>query len=70
MSAVLNRARNQGRDELTAEESEEYLNEQSLRYFGIPITEFRQRAVADTLPADDPVVLHIALLAGVTLPHC
>ena len=58
------------RDELTAEEAEQFAEEQARKYLRMSIAEFRQRAHDGNLPEDDPVVVHIALLAGVELQHC
>lgn len=70
MSAALANAVAEGRDELTREELEQFAEEQAQTYLGISLAEFRRRAGADALPKDDPIVVHIALLAGVELHTC
>lgn len=70
MSPTLSRAADENRDELTAEEAEQFADEQAQEYLDMSVSEFRERAAAGTLPADDPMVVHIALLAGVELHTC
>jgi len=70
MSAALSQAVGEGRDELTPEEAERFADEQAREYLDMSIEEFRSRAAADALPEDDPMVVHIALLAGVELHRC
>lgn len=70
MSAALAQATKDGRDELTLEEMEQFADEQSRSYLDLNLEEFRRRASADELPTDDPIVVHIALLAGVELHTC
>lgn len=60
----------EGRDELTPAEAESLVEEQTQQYLGISAVEFRRRALADELPTDNPMVVHIALLAGVELRSC
>jgi hypothetical protein len=67
---TLSRALEQGRDELTVEEAEQFADEQARKYLKMPIDRFRQLASEDRLPYDDPMVVHIALLAGVELHSC
>ena len=69
MSAALAQSLEEGRDELTSEEMEQFADEQARAHLGISIYEFRRRAAEETLP-DDPNVVHIALLAGVELHTC
>ncbi len=70
MSPTLSRALDEGRDELTVEEAEQFADEQANKYLGMPIDKFRVLAAEDRLPNDDPMVVHIALLAGVELHSC
>jgi hypothetical protein len=70
MGSVALEAVDDGRDELTADESERFVDEEARRYLGMSVGEFRKRAAADDLPEDNPMVVHIALLAGVQLQHC
>ena len=70
MSPTLSRAAEEGRDELTLEEAEKFADEQAREYLGISIKEFRRLASTGELSMDDPMVVHIALLAGVELPAC
>lgn len=60
----------EGRDELTPEESRRFAEEQVGEYFGISVEEFRRRAEAGSLPEDDPMVVHLALLTGADLHTC
>lgn len=62
-------ATEQGRDELTPDEARQFLEEQVKTYLDMSVEEFRKRAHADALP-DDPMVVHLALLAGVDLHSC
>lgn len=59
-----------GRDELTPEEAAQFAADQAQEYLGISLEEFRRRAADGTLPDDDPMVIHIALLTGVELRSC
>jgi len=70
MSPTLSKAVSEGRDELTPEEAEKFADEQSSQYLGMSIGEFRGLATKDALSRDDPMVVHIALLAGVELHSC
>jgi hypothetical protein len=70
MSQILSKAVAEGRDELTLDEAEQFADEQAQQYLGMPIDEFRRRAADDELPEGDPMVVHIALLAGVELHAC
>lgn len=69
MSPVLARSIGRGKDELTAEEAEEFVAEQIRHYFGMSVDEFRRRAADGTLPPH-PMVVHLALLSGVTVASC
>jgi hypothetical protein len=70
MSPALQNAVDEGRDELTPAEAEEFANEQTLEYLGMTIAKSRELAAAGHLPQDDPMVVHIALSAGVPLHTC
>lgn len=70
MSAALAQAAKDGRDELTREEMEQFAEEQARAYLNMDLAEFRRRAADDTLPTDNPTVVHVALLAGVELHAC
>jgi hypothetical protein len=70
MSPTLSRVLDEGRDELTVEEAEQFADEQANEYLGMSIDKFRQLAANDCLSHDDPMVVHIALLAGVQLHSC
>ncbi|HEY5244421.1 MAG TPA: hypothetical protein VIJ60_02050 [Acidimicrobiales bacterium] len=70
MSPTLSKAVTEGRDELTPEEAERFADEQAQQYLGMSIEEFRKRAAADDLPEENPMAVHIALLAGVELQAC
>jgi hypothetical protein len=70
MSPVLSNAVDEGRDELTAEEAEQFADEQSREYLGMSIEDFRDHAARDELPHDEPMVVHVALLSGVELHSC
>jgi hypothetical protein len=70
MSAALARLEAEHRDELTPEEAEQFADEQARQYLGISLAEFRGLAAAGGLPKDDPIVVHLALLAGVELSSC
>jgi len=69
MSPALARSLEENRDELTAEEAAAFAEEQAQKYLGMSIGEFRRRAEDDSLP-DDPMVVHVALLAGVRVHSC
>lgn len=60
----------EGRDEMTPEESRAFAEEQTQQYFGITVAEFLHRAAEGTLPEDDPMVIHLALLTGARLNSC
>lgn len=60
----------EGRDEMTVEESRAFAEEQTQEYFGISVAEFKHRAEEGTLPADDPTVVHLAILTGAKLKSC
>ncbi len=60
----------EGRDELTPDEFAQLLEEQTRRYFGISVAEFRSRAEEGSLPVDHPMVIHLALLTGANLHAC
>ena len=70
MSAALSHATEEGRDELTVEEAEQFADEQAHKYLRMSIDHFRKLAAEDRLPKDDPMVVHIALLAGVEIHSC
>src|SRR5205807_9074380 len=70
MTPALARAIEEGRDELTLEEARQFAEEQTQKYFGMSVDEFRRVAQAGELPEDDPMVVHVALLAGVDLLSC
>ncbi len=70
MSPTLQKAYEEGRDELTPDEALAFLNEQTQQYLDMSLDEFRRQAEAGTLPSDNAMVVHIALLAGVELHHC
>lgn len=57
-------------DELTPEEAKQFVEDQMQEYLGMSVEEFRQRAVAGTLPEDDAMVVHLALLTGTHLRSC
>lgn len=60
----------EGRDELTAEEAAEFIEEQTRLHFGLSVEDFIKKAEEGSLPHDDPAVLHVAMLAGARLPSC
>lgn len=70
MSPTVVTAIEAGRDELTHEEARAFAEEQTQEHFGLSVEEFAQRAADGTLPEDDPVVVHLALLIGVRLHSC
>jgi FKBP-type peptidyl-prolyl cis-trans isomerase (trigger factor) len=70
VSPTLSKVVEEGRDELTPEEAEQFADEQSRQYLGMSIGEFKELASNDALSHDDPMVVHIALLAGVKLHSC
>jgi hypothetical protein len=70
MSPALRDAIRDGRDELTPDEARAFAEEQALKYFGMTVDEFRRAAEDGTLPEDDPMVVHVALLTGAELPSC
>jgi hypothetical protein len=70
MSPTLSRVVREGRDELTPEEAEKFADEQARQYFDMSVADFRNQAAAGALPQDDPMVVHVALLAGVELHTC
>jgi len=70
MSAALAKLEAEQRDQLTPEEAAQFAEEQARQYFGISLDEFRRLAAADELPKDNPIVVHLALLAGVELHTC
>ena len=49
--------------ELSTEEAQAFLEDQTRRYLDMSLAELYQRAEAGTLP-DDPVVTHLVLLSG------
>jgi hypothetical protein len=70
MSPTLSRVTEEGRDELTVEEAEQFADEQAKKHLNMTIAEFKERAASGDLPHDDPMVVHVALLAGVELHSC
>lgn len=60
----------EGRDELTAAEAREYVEAQTRTHFGLSIEDFIRKAEDGSLPEDDPVVVHLALLTGAKLHSC
>jgi hypothetical protein len=60
----------EGRDELTSDEAEQFADDQAREYLGMSVDEFRRRAADGTLPEDDAMVIHIALLPGARLRSC
>jgi hypothetical protein len=70
MSTVLENAVAEGRDELTADEAREYVEAQTRLHFGLSIEDFIRKAEDGSLPEDDPVVVHLALLTGAKLHSC
>lgn len=69
MSPVVERAVDEGRNELSEAEAREYLNEQTQKYLGLSLAEFMERAEAGTLPSH-PVVAHLVLLTGARPGAC
>ena len=57
------------RDELTADEAHEYMEEQTLRYFGLSLAAFIAAAEANELP-DHPALAHLILLTGAQSESC
>jgi hypothetical protein len=51
------------RDELTADESRRYAEQEIWNYLGLSLAEFLKRAEQGTLP-DKPVVPHLLLITG------
>lgn len=70
MTSALADAINEGREELTPEESRRFAEEQVQRYLGLSVDEFLVRAEEGTLPEEDPMVVHLALLTGAKLHSC
>jgi uncharacterized glyoxalase superfamily metalloenzyme YdcJ len=70
MSPTLSQVAKDGRDELTPDEAQQFASEQAKQYLGMTIEKFKELAAANELPDDDPMVVHIALLAGVELHSC
>ena len=70
MSPTLTKAQDEGRNELTPEEAAQFAEEQAQQYLGMSIEDFKRCAASGELPEDNPMVVHIALLAGVELPSC
>lgn len=60
----------EGRDELTPEEARAYAEEQTQKYFSMSFDQFVRSAEAGTLPEDEPMVVHLALLTGARLQTC
>jgi hypothetical protein len=69
MSPELTQAVEDGRDELTDEETRRYLEDQTRAYFGMSLDEFLRRAEEGTLP-DHPAVAHLIMLSGATPSTC
>ena len=59
----------ENRDELTADETRQLLEDEIQRHLGMSLDEFYRRAEAGTLP-DHPLVAHLALLAGARTGPC
>ncbi|HVC15446.1 MAG TPA: hypothetical protein VND62_11370 [Acidimicrobiales bacterium] len=70
MSPTLEAVAREGRDELTPAEAQQFADEQTREYLGLSLSEFRRLAATGELSTDDPMVVHIALIAGVDLPRC
>lgn len=70
MSPVLAQVLDDDRDELTVDEARQYAEEQTDRYFGMSVAEFVRRAEAGQLDADNPMVVHLALLTGARIKTC
>lgn len=70
MTAGVARAVEEGRDELTHDEASAYAEEQTEKYFGLSVAQFVRSAEEGTLPEDDPMVVHLALLTGAKLHSC
>lgn len=70
MSPASQAAIDEGRDELTAEETRAFLEEQTRKHYGLDLATFVEQAEAGEIPADDGVLVHLALLTGAKLPSC
>lgn len=68
--SIMDKVIAEGRDELTQEESHALVEEETQEYFGLTVEEFVRRAEEGTLPADDAMVVHLALLTGAKLKRC
>ena len=69
MSPGLARAIEEGREELTPDETREYLGEQTRRYLSMELDEFLRRAEEGSLP-EHPVVAHLIMLSGARPSSC
>ena len=58
-------------DELTLDEARQFAEDQTQRYFGVSVDEFRQHAAEGSLSGDDhPMFVHVAMLTGAVLRNC
>lgn len=69
MTAGLADAVAEGRDELTPEEAQEYLDAQTQAVYGLPLDEFIKLAEANELPPH-PALAHLVLLTGARSDSC
>jgi hypothetical protein len=70
MERVLREALREDQDELTLAEARELAEEEACNHFGMTVDEFRRAAKEGTLPEDDPMVAHLALLTGAEIHSC
>lgn len=69
MTNGLARTIEQGRDELTADETREFLDDQTRSELGLTLDEFLDLAERGELP-DHPAVAHLILLTGARPTTC
>jgi hypothetical protein len=69
MSPALARSVEEGREELTPEETREFLEEQTRKYLNMGLDEFLYRAEKGTLP-EHPAVAHLIMLSGARPSAC
>lgn len=68
--SVIDAVEAEGRDELTLDEARAYAEEQTYRYFGLSLDAFIKAVEDGSLPDDEPMVVHLALLTGARLHSC
>ena len=66
---VIEKVASEGRDELTEDESKEYLESEVRRYLDMPLEKFYKLAEQGRLP-DHPAVAHLILLTGARPSSC